>query len=67
MQTDKTWKGLKKKSKYEYLVFISSHFSSVALCELPDQAMSITYSLFKLMNYQLIFINIQLIYNSNNK
>lgn len=56
-----------KKDRYEYLVFIYSHFSSAVLCQLLDQMMSITYSLFTLMNYQLIFINIQLIYNSDKK
>lgn len=59
--------GPPKKGKYEYLVLISSHFSIAALCQLPDQTMGITYSLFTFMNYQLIFINVQLIYNSDNK
>lgn len=47
-----------------YLVFMSSHLSSAVLKQLPGQMMKITYSLFKLMSYQPMFINVQLICSS---
>lgn len=37
------------------------------LYQLPGQMLKITYSLFKFMSYQPIFINIKLICNSDNK
>lgn len=58
--------GPSKKGEYEYLAF-TSHFSCEALCWLPDQMVNITYSLFTLVHYYLIFVEVQLIYNSSNK
>lgn len=58
--------GPSKKGEYEYLAF-ASHFSCEALCWLPDQMVNIAYSLFTLVRYYLIFVEVQLIYNSSNK
>lgn len=67
MPSDTTRKGLPRKVKVN-IWFLFLLISAVQHCyQLPDQMMSITYSLFAFLNYQLIFRNIQLIYNSNNK